>query len=181
MDAPRKRKRENWRERCAILRSWRLCGVGLSTGWASPDHLGLAYDWAAPLWRRACAASLTAARHTSVPGVSHNLHCASLGEPTPGVRRRSPTLLWRHRYSATASTSLSIKKRRVGWVEAAGALPAVAVLKMTPVYTSNAEDCTSSSGLTHLSSLRSNLKPSLLHVSRYLLNCLWSIGAVLFT
>jgi hypothetical protein len=39
----------------------------------------------------------------------------------------------------------------------------------------------SSSGLPHLSSLRSNPKPSLLHVSRYLLNCLWSIGAVLFT
>ncbi len=27
----------------------------------------------------------------------------------------------------------------------------------------------------------SNLKPSLLQVSRHLLNCLWSIGAVLFT
>jgi hypothetical protein len=39
----------------------------------------------------------------------------------------------------------------------------------------------SSSGLTHLSPLLSNLKPSLLHVSVYFLNCLWSIGAVLFT
>jgi hypothetical protein len=27
----------------------------------------------------------------------------------------------------------------------------------------------------------SNLKPSLLHVSRYLLNCSWSMGAVFFT
>ncbi len=39
----------------------------------------------------------------------------------------------------------------------------------------------SSSGLTHLSPLLSNLKPSLLQVSRYLLNCLLPIGAVLFT
>jgi hypothetical protein len=27
----------------------------------------------------------------------------------------------------------------------------------------------------------SNLKPSFLHVSVYFLNCLWSVGAVLFT
>ncbi len=71
---------------------------------------GLRLAWASPLPCNAYTASLTAARrHVSVPGVSHDLHCAHLGEPTPGVRRRSPTLLWRHRYSATASASLSMK------------------------------------------------------------------------
>jgi len=72
------------------------------------------------------------------------------------------------------------KRRRAGRAEAAGVRPAVAVLKWTPVYIAG-DGCSSSSGLTHLSPLRSNLKPSLLHVSRYLLNCLLSIGAVLFT
>ncbi len=119
-------------------------------------------------------------RRVSVPGAFVHLHCAYLGEPTPGVRRKSPTLLCLHRYAATVSTSLSIKRRCVGRAEAAGVRLAVAVLKWTPVYTAG-DGCSSSSGLTHLSPHLSNLKPSLLQVSRYLLNCLWSIGAVLFT
>jgi hypothetical protein len=32
--------------------------------------------------------------------------------------RKSPTLLCLHRYAATASAGMSIKKRRGGWVEA---------------------------------------------------------------
>jgi hypothetical protein len=65
-----------------------------------------------PLAEGVCG--LTAARHASVPGVSHDLHCAYLGEPRrirSRVRRRSPTLLCLHRYAATVSASLSIKRR----------------------------------------------------------------------
>jgi hypothetical protein len=74
-----------------------------------------------------------------------------------------------HKCAATASASLSIKKRHAG-----------SVWGLMQVYIAG-DGCCLSSGLTHLSPHLSNLKPSLLHVSRYLLNCLLSIGAVLFT
>lgn len=112
-------------------------------------------------------------RYVSVPGAAYDLHCAYLGESTPRkveCESEQADVLCRHKCAATASASLSMK----------GVQPATAVLKWTSVYIAG-DGCSSSSGLTHLSPLRSNLKPSHLHVSRYLLNCLWSIGAVLFT
>ncbi len=103
---------------------------GLSAGRVCPvDHLRLLYVLdKSSMAEGVCG--LTAVRHASVPGVFHNLHCAHLGESTPGVRRKSPTLLWRRRYAATASTSLSIRRRRVGRAEAASVRLAAAVLKV---------------------------------------------------
>jgi hypothetical protein len=59
------------------------------------------------------------------------------------VRRRRPTLLCRHRWAATASINLSIKRRCVGRVEVrfgwrSGVRPAGAVFELVPVYISNA-------------------------------------------
>jgi len=79
--------------------------------------------WASPLWRRAYTASLTARHHASVPGVggatapfttsAAPISANSLRRVKSSVRRKRPTLLCRHRYSATASTNLSMERRGV--------------------------------------------------------------------
>ncbi len=102
--ASREKKDEEKAEKNAILRSWALWGRVVNRPVQLTDS---ALPGPALSGRGVCG--LTAARHVSVPGVFHNLHCAYFGESTPGVRRKSPTSLWRHRYSAAASTSLSMK------------------------------------------------------------------------
>jgi hypothetical protein len=123
-----------------------------------------------PLAEGVCG--LTAARHASSP-----LRLCAWRRLRPPLRlvyagreTEQADVLCLHKCAATASASLSMK----------GVQPAGSVWGLMQVYTAG-DGYSSSSGLTHLSPLLSNLKPSLLHVSRYHLNCLWSIGAVLFT
>ena len=115
-------------------------GSGLSAGRADPaDHLSFYYVLGQPpfaqgVYRlsdggygnppRLCArrGRATAPIATSTVPIS-----ASLRRVRSRVRRRSPTLLCRHRYAATASTSLSIRRRRVGWVETSAGVRPVGV------------------------------------------------------
>ena len=112
--------------------------------------------WASPLSRSVYTASLTAARHhVSVPGVSGattplststaptSAKRSSLRRVRSRVSRSKPTLLCRHRYAATASISLSMKRRCVGRVEVwfgwrSGVQPVGAVLELVLVYIFNA-------------------------------------------
>jgi hypothetical protein len=125
--------------------------------------------WASPLLRRAHTASLTAG--------PPRLCARSLSRPPLRLSRRaSPRkveceseqadALCLHRCAATASTSLSMRGVRpvgvcVGFDAGLYRWRWLRLLQR----------------LGHLS----NLKPSFLHVSVYFLNCLLSIGAVLFT
>ena len=99
-----------------------LSTVGLADYFAS---------WASPLLGLH-ATSLTAIRRASAPGVGGatalfttstaptSAKRSSLRRVKPSVRRRSPKLLCRHRYAATVSTNLSMKRKRrscVGRVE----------------------------------------------------------------
>jgi len=98
--------------------------------------------WASPLSRNTYTAFLTAAtaRHqASVPGVGGattplttstapiSAKRSGLRRVRSSVRRKSPTLLCLHRYAATASINLSIKRRggavRAGWRHALGVRP----------------------------------------------------------
>jgi hypothetical protein len=109
--------------------------------------------WTSPLWRSVYTASLTAARHqASVLGVGGataplttstaptSAKRSSLRCVRSSVRRRSPTLLCLHRYSATASVSLSIKRRGVwfGWRRRRVSGLWWSVWVFVPVYISNA-------------------------------------------
>ncbi len=117
--------------------------------------------WTSPLLRNAYTVSLTAAtarHHVSVPGVGGDTEPfttstapisakrSSLRRVRSRMRRSRPTHLCRHSYSATASTSLSIKRRRrrcVGRVEVrfgwrSGVQPVGAVFELVLVYISNA-------------------------------------------
>ena len=144
----KKRERKGGKERHSsqLAALWGVCGVYQQ---ACPvDHLRLAYVLDKPslaegVYRLFAAAPLT----TSTAPISAKR--SSLRRVKSSVRRKSPTLLCLHRYSATVSTSLSIRRRRVGRAEAAGVRLAVAVLKWTPVYIAG-DGCNSSSGLTHL-------------------------------
>jgi hypothetical protein len=111
-------------------------------------------------------------RYVSVPGAAYDLHCAYLGEPAPRkveCESEQADALYLHKCATTTPASLSISGIR-------------------PVGVCVGFDA----GLYRWRWLRllqrldpppllSNLKPSLLHVSGYLLNCLLSIGAVLST
>jgi len=59
---------------------------------------------------------LTAIRHASVPGVSHDFHCAYLGEPAPRkveCESEQADALCLHKCAATASASLSMRGVRL--------------------------------------------------------------------
>jgi hypothetical protein len=138
--ASRENEDEKKAEKRVILRSWRFC-----RGWVcrqgGPVQLTTPHTyWASSLSRNTYTASLTAARHqVSVPGVGGatapsttsaapiSANSSGLRRVRSSVRRSKPTLLCRHRYSATASISLSIKRRggavRAGWRRALGVRP----------------------------------------------------------
>jgi len=139
--APRKEKREKRRERTPFFAVGGFVGSVCQQG--GPVQLTTSASrtyWASSLSRNTYTASLTAARrHVSVPGMGGaaapfttstapiSANMSSLRRVKSSVRRSKPTLLCRHRYSATASISLSIKRRggaiRAGWRRAAGARP----------------------------------------------------------